>query len=465
MKEEKWESLVVRKTRFVDFDDEELVDDLMKIYREGRLQGKILSDYSSNLWELQERDPESGRKLGRVKRIRFDEIDEKLFSEYLGDQMTYGEFVDCLKKYALLLYGENTFGTITKKFPQLIEDIESSRFFHRKTAIYDASRRAVLTDFYSYLNVDADAFIEESKELQVLGGKKVTRPRCLCTLVSYFTLNEELECFWMEKGTLKEKLFFYPLYLFWIITSIVPMRPIDFVHTPYNCLKERKDGTYFVRTYSIIKGSGRKREVNHGPGDFRTEEIPIPEWIALEIKAYKEHRSRYPNDGSLFSTQMLRDCHPTGKAVNTDVFTQRNLRQLLNLFYTHYLFKTGDYSRISEEEKGRYHIRYAKKSDSKIKLEVIKLGDVRHIAIINMIRHGCSVQALKKICHHESIDISLHYGNNIDQFETAHMFVLFSRYRREFARTVSGKKASKVRPVARNMHYKSKGTISYIAIA
>ena len=71
------------------------------------------------------------------------------------------------------------------------------------------------------------------------------KKRKLAQFQSYFLFNDILNDYWVKPLSDEERLFYYPLYLWWQITAVVPLRPREFLLTQRNCLTE-KDGKYYL---------------------------------------------------------------------------------------------------------------------------------------------------------------------------------------------------------------------------
>lgn len=66
--------------------------------------------------------------------------------------------------------------------------------------------------------------------------QKSKKQRKLAQFQSYFAFNDILTDYWSTQMPKEERLFYFPLYLWWQITAIVPLRPREFLLTQRNCL-------------------------------------------------------------------------------------------------------------------------------------------------------------------------------------------------------------------------------------
>lgn len=114
---------------------------------------------------------------------------------------------------------------------------------------------------------------------------EVKTAKTISAISILFTFNDILNDYWSQTLSKKERLFYYPLYLWWQITAILPLRPREFLLIQRNCLTE-KDGKYFLTLRrNIIKG--RDRLVAHKISeDYTLNTYEITNSLASEIKTY-----------------------------------------------------------------------------------------------------------------------------------------------------------------------------------
>lgn len=207
-----------------------------------------------------------------------------------------------------------------------------------------------------------------------VGGKK---PRHLVGLSNYLRFNKELDNFWQmaEQG---EKKRFFPVYFWWKLTAILPLRCTEFLLTPRDCLSET-DGKHIlsIRRTKLKKG---RRQVSHMvEDDYTVEKYDIPRWLFDEIGSYKEQTQNddFPGLGTLLVPQ---------RKVPSGYFSYIQMSSLLGSFCREVL-KDDDYP--------------------------IHLGDTRHLAMINLMLSGGSPVICRELAGHESIDVSSNYYANL----------------------------------------------------
>ena len=82
-------------------------------------------------------------------------------------------------------------------------------------------------------------------------------------------------------------MFYYPLYLWWQLTAVVPLRQREFLLTQRNCLTE-KDGKYYL-TLRRNNLKGKDKGVSHKISeDYYLTTYEVPFNLASEILKYLE---------------------------------------------------------------------------------------------------------------------------------------------------------------------------------
>ena len=121
------------------------------------------------------------------------------------------------------------------------------------------------------------------------------KQRSLATFESYFRFDEIIKRFWDESNDEDEKLFFFPIWMWWNISGVLPLRPCEFVVTPRNCLNEI-DGKYTLTVRRNRKKGTEKSKSYKISSDYELNRYSIPERLAKEIQWYLEATKDYPEE-------------------------------------------------------------------------------------------------------------------------------------------------------------------------
>ena len=287
-------------------------------------------------------------------------------------------------------------------------------------------RAGILVDFLDLLPGETlyrdelrDVF-SDMAEYNKLSWVTNNKARELSTYQSYFRFFEQLDRFW-EEAILEDKFFYFPVFLWWNLTSILPLRPSEFVLIPRDCLA--RDAGKPKLTIRRTKLKGQKFGTEYFiDKDYELCDYEITDYIADEIERYIDGTSEhYSSDiGTLFCSQYQYQYLDLVKSNNSNHYTYNNLRDCLRYFYTRILSgKKGLDIKKNEREFNHYEL-----DDNEI--EWITLGDTRHLSMINLIVSGGNPLICKELAGHEDINISANYYSNIKNFVEV---LSFSRYR------------------------------------
>lgn len=332
--------------------------------------------------------------------------------------MPLKDFTVYLKAFCLSIFGKNVLTSISytildvKHFlkadvEDVCEEVADLRF-------YSPNR---LHDFLSLFITD-----ENSERLDRLissidgyaaikyDGKTGLNQRELSDFHSYFEFDDIIKRYWDEPLTKEERLFYYPLYIWWHLTAVIPLRPREFLLTERNCLIKDGDGKYSLKLRrNQLKGT-RDREISYKISDsYITQILPIPENTARMLETYIKDTEIY--DSTEIDTLFVTDPHyykwGQSKHSNSRFLTYINLNTILKYFFNEII-----------ENKYGYTVRYdGMKADFQTKeISYIHLGDARHIAFINLMQEGATPVTAMLLGGHDNIEMASHYYSNVTEF-------------------------------------------------
>lgn len=203
------------------------------------------------------------------------------------------------------------------------------------------------------------------------------------------------------------RLFYFPLYLWWKITGVIPLRPREFLLIPRDCLIQIEDRAQLKLRRNKLKGCGGKVHYTISE-DYIEVTYDIPVSLQQEIQRYlKMTEYNEDNDlGTLFRTEYHYAQFGHKKHSNSRYYTYPNLSRCLRIFYQEVIGEIMHYNIIRGKEGSDYIL---KNND----IEYIYLGDTRHIAMINIIAQGGTPTMAMLLAGHSNIDISSHYYANL----------------------------------------------------
>ena len=238
-----------------------------------------------------------------------------------------------------------------------------------------------------------DRVIEDMEERLFFLSSKQTHKnqRILADFTSYFDFNNTLEDFWSNADE-DDRLFYFPLYFWWNLTAILPLRPTEFLLIPRKCLETKNGESILTIRRTTLKS--RQPKVRHNINDdYELVKYSVTEKMAAETSKYIQATDKFPL--SSLNTLFVPEAHYLLLGRSTPptsvYYSYQNLSHCLRKFQDNIMKINSDKNRIN-------------------------LGDTRHLAMINLIVSGGSPVICKELAGHEDINISSHYYTNISKF-------------------------------------------------
>jgi hypothetical protein len=249
-----------------------------------------------------------------------------------------------------------------------------------------------------------DRIVEDMEEQLMFAVEKHSdrKQRILSDFTAYFEFNSALESYWADAKK-RDKLFYFPLYFWWNLTAILPLRPTEFLLTPRECLETKNGEAILTIRRTTLKA--RKMRVKHNINeDYEMVKYSIPEKLANEVRAYLKATAKMPLSSlnTLFVPLAHYSCLGRDVAPSSVYYSNRNLEYCLRKFQDKVM-------KIASEK------------------ERIRLGDTRHLAMISLIISGGSPVICKELAGHEDVNISSHYYSNISRFVECATYEMYKK--------------------------------------
>jgi len=354
--------------------------------------------------------------------FHFDDVSyRKNVKPWIG--CNYVLFIDSIKTYVMFKLGSFAIVSIREavnSFRKFIELTEDELFSAESEYLYH------FAEFLTVLpgeNTRRDAVIEilEEKQWRYTERTGKNRQRVLSELRTYFKFNDAIQDFWNAVGD-DEKLFWFPLYLWWTLTAILPLRTTEFLLTPRECLIKENGKNIITLRRSMLKGGGRKIAYRIDK-DYETVRYMIPGKMVEDIMWYLKATDAMPP--TVLSTLFVREPHYARFVKKPYMcrgyYTYSNLSTCLRLFQEN-IMSVGGKSKIC-------------------------LGDTRHLAMIGLILSGGSPLICKELAGHNDINVSAHYYSNISSFIEC---ATFEAHRKSRALTAELAERGALSPTKRN---------------
>jgi len=274
----------------------------------------------------------------------------------------------------------------------LIEHLKDMNFNNRKYFLSSGISFLYKTnDEVDNDNLDkAEILLEISNSFNIQNNL----PRILPSNKDIIIFSKILEDFFNRD--LEEIVFkrWFPIWLWWNLTSIIPMRITEFCILKKNCVYKVGD-EYFIKIERIKSGIG-------------TQTFPVSNLVVDNIKKYKKLVD-YKGD-LLFDTGNLPVYNTNGKFLgiknNEDEFNEFNRGMFAKLIKSFYEKIVALEYNLYSSENG---------NDSIIKRR-LRGGDTRHLAFINLKRQGFHPKEIAHIGGHLKLNSQEFYFRHLNQF-------------------------------------------------
>lgn len=325
---------------------------------------------------------------------------------------SYKCYVECIKAYLVFSLGRLELASICA-----ICNVLKRMMGYSQNNILDLVK--YINHIVSFLKILPNSTLERDYVIEILEDKWCERSilsrkgnqRCLSDFKSYLKFDKMLNVFWNHASE-KEKLVYFPVYLWWKVTSILPLRPTEFLLTPRNCLSYDEDGNSVLTIRRTRLKGGHKKITYNIEGDYIYKKYIIKESVAEEIRKYIQatETMKKTSFNTLLSKEPYRNCIGKNFDSTYNYFTYGNLTFTLNSFYEKILINSGE------------------------SIRRVNLGDTRHLAMVNLILTGGSPTICMELAGHSDINISSHYYTNISNLVEC---ITLEKYRERY-----GKKAN-----------------------
>ena len=283
--------------------------------------------------------------------------------------------------------------------------------YREKIGRYDRSRRMYLSALGEFLVFIGGENAEEYYNVisgvpQICSVKSRELPCYQSILLFDHVIND-----FIQRTNTEEKARYYPLLIWWKISSVIPLRPGEVYQLPRNCTHE-KNGKYYIHIERVKNKYKRKQYSSPVVKDFE-----IREDVCSLISDYIDYTSQFTDAEEtdyLFSIQILRK---TAGLKPKDEDVERLTHITMQTIYNH--FK----KEVIEQEYGYHVVPLGQKQDEN-DIEEVKMGDVRHLAIINLMMMGYNPLYIMELAGHRKLNTQMGYYNHVDTFATAKSHVL-----------------------------------------
>ena len=265
---------------------------------------------------------------------------------------------------------------------------------------YEAGQ--VIADLLYILPGDSTFRIQTIDKIHDIDNPKneANQQRQLAHYQSYMEFDRYLEKFWAEATTL-ERIIFFPVYFWYKVTSIIPLRPTECVLTPRNCIRRDEAGAHLSLRRTKLKGTQQSCHYNIDD-DYKKVEYCIPDDLAKAIEEYiMRTQDVYRSDIDVLFCKVSQFDGLNITHDNNEHYTYNNLNQCLSHFYSKILVSRFSLNIVSDVDL---------LLDGEI--ERILLGDTRHIALISLSTTTRDPIICQELSGHINKATQTHYSTN-----------------------------------------------------
>ncbi|EKQ57673.1 MULTISPECIES: site-specific integrase [Clostridium] len=323
------------------------------------------------------------------------------------------DFIDSSIKSFLLDYIENTSqGNIKIKLNYLKSLInrELIERYALSVNVYDFTFFCKFNDFIGGI---CSEYIESITEYAV---ERDYKNKKIPSFVSVFKFDDVIEEFYRRnKNNIKVLLKWYPIIVWWKLTSVIPLRPSELINMDRLCIDEINGEYFIIVKRSLGKISGFKLVNSSNENEcYYNDKINIDEKMYKFLKKYIKDMENYGGK-YLFSKELYMSYNLIQPNLNKNKFTVANLTYLLNRFYDDFIQHKKGYVICNRYEKPFETL-------EEKEIERLSLYDSRHIAIINAIFLGYDIQTVQRLARHKVVNTT--YGYFRHEHEYAKSFAL-----------------------------------------
>ncbi|MGY4793815.1 site-specific integrase [Lysinibacillus fusiformis] len=252
-----------------------------------------------------------------------------------------------------------------------------------------------IPDMYFELLIELNSRLKRENNIRILPNTKDILKFSMC-VEDYFSNSKELEYDFYAK--------YYPIYLWWRITNIIPMRIVEFCNIPHKCIEQKNDMYYLVFKRSKIKGQRQKK----------IDKIPIPIGIVELIEDYKATIGvKSPFEQLIFFRSTVHQPNSNKivkKKTLQSPFNPSDFKRLLLSFYNRIVIDHYGYKIIEGDNDNTSII------GNKIINKRVLPNDTRHFAFLNLMLQGYHPSEIARLGGHKSIYSQYSYHNHIEHW-------------------------------------------------
>ncbi|OSB11676.1 hypothetical protein B2H97_00795 [Paraclostridium bifermentans] len=439
------EDTPVVSTEFISFDIKN-IEKYMDLFNNFNDKGVIHKDseFGHSTWILND----SVKNIGA--NFNLNEIEFKRIDKLAKSGISFGNFIVSIKVFCLYyLMGHDAktarsaltlIKSLLNKTEFLTKNFLDEDLFEKNPYLWNVAYPLnSFLSFYDTFPYNADIVEEVYEQYRVMSstfkesGVSNKYRRLLPLYNTIFKFNDIIEAF-IQDSSGDERELYFPIILWWKITSIIPLRATEFSITQKNCLAQNDKGKWGIKLYrSTTKGNNKHSKLTIHDFKSKYELIwhPISKEIIDLINEYNELVGHYDNENDFYGDNSIGAIDRTYLLSARSYFKYNRNQASHNAFsYTFDYVDTDQFNKLIKRFMqdivcNKYNISVVPKqrlynSDSNSyysnSLQMINMMDTRHFAIMNLVHLGYSPPTIQRIIGHDNINTSYSYYDHQEVF-------------------------------------------------
>ncbi|NRF93226.1 hypothetical protein HQN89_19835 [Paenibacillus frigoriresistens] len=301
----------------------------------------------------------------------------------------------------------------------LINEVQSYTEQIKSLPIADSPKYQIVSSVLNFLSFynsisTADQFINALYKI-LNNLKPQSKTRVIPSGIDIFRFSNIIDNYFkVEDINHKDYLHYYPILLWWRITTVIPLRPYEFCSIAPDCLKYENDKCYLK--LPRLKGDNsynrnlRRKQI--------VDKIQIPPDIEEIIRKYEQLVEKYDHTTrKTFISRKVYDLTlPVGEKSHTrkrsnESFLSPDLQSLIMRFYSNIVHRKYGLTYKHLPPVGR---KSSKKDFKDQNADIVRVRsiDSRHIAFINMLAQGWSRPEIARFGGHLLLETQANYQNH-----------------------------------------------------
>lgn len=409
----------------------------LESYEDERVQ-KISANFEEDIWLFKELYSRN------IVAFKFNEIDNVKTLKNMHDIKKLKIVIKCwiaaelnlnsinivqqkLSNVKIAMHMSNSFSSLEEMYKKLSSFQMAGKWgtkHWRIETVSDAVVERFIIDligfikFYnlSELNLSIDRLRNIQKQLSVSSNM-----RKLPSFKDILSIKYFLDKWYKEaksKGEL-EILKYYPLIIWWDLTSIIPMRVVEFLHI-------KRESVYMKnQKYYIMFPRMKHNRIGENRTKTNYDQLPISLELYKMINEYIKMSDQYGQSNYLISFQAFRSSFNLSitQENKDNMFNRSDLHYVLSRFFKdilHYKYMIN-IQNVNNTYRYIYSMKVSEKSllteNSNGSVDtLINPGDLRHLAIINMMMQGYDKVEIQRLAGHFTEEMQFNYYSHAESW-------------------------------------------------